>query len=509
MKLGSLFDGSGGFPLAGVLNGIEPIWASEIEPYPIAVTRSRFPSMKHFGDVSKINGAKLEPVDICTFGSPCQDMSIAGTRNGMKHSEHGAEETTRSGLFYEAVRIIREMREATDGRYPAFAVWENVPGAFSSNKGEDFRCVLEELAKIKDPDASVPGPEGGWINAGCILGKGYSIAWRVLDAQYWVPQRRKRIYLVASFDTERAGEILFKQESMRGNLVQSGEAWKTAAADAEGCTGGADKDAVTGARRWRENNSPDICEGHGVAYCIGNGQVAQLSLSDKARTLDCMHDKQIVIYDARRNGDGQTASTITGDHENRKTDYTNVCCMEKEVCLASGRDAVGTLMANASTKMWSGNQEAFSGDYTVVEKVFRKGSFGNYVQDSTCGTLRDAGGDLGGGSETLAVNCSRYIVRRLMPIECARLQGFPDAWGEIDHKTGFTAEEADFWENVRKTHAEVMGKKYKPMKPESLLKWYNKLHSDANEYKMWGNGIALPCAEFVINSIYRFMTRKE
>lgn len=146
--LGSLFDGSGGFPLAGELSGIKPIWASEIEPYPIAVTRSRFPDMIHLGDVTRINGSEIPPVDIITFGSPCQDMSVAGKRAGMKHEEHGAEETTRSGLFYEAVRIIREMREATDGRYPAFAVWENVPGAFSSNSGEDFRCVLEELAKI-------------------------------------------------------------------------------------------------------------------------------------------------------------------------------------------------------------------------------------------------------------------------------------------------------------------------------------------------------------------------
>lgn len=146
--LGSLFDGSGGFPLAGVMSGVVPVWASEIEPYPIAVTRSRFPKMIHLGNVTEINGRKVKPVDIITFGSPCQDMSIAGKRAGMKHESRGDEGTTRSGLFYEAVRIIREMREETHGRYPTFAVWENVSGAFSSNGGEDFRCVLEELAKI-------------------------------------------------------------------------------------------------------------------------------------------------------------------------------------------------------------------------------------------------------------------------------------------------------------------------------------------------------------------------
>lgn len=148
LTLGSLFDGSGGFPLAGVMSGVMPVWASEIEPYPIAVTRLRFPQMIHLGNVTEIDGRKVKPVDIITFGSPCQDMSIAGKRAGMKHESRGDEGTTRSGLFYEAVRIIREMREETHGWYPAFAVWENVPGAFSSNRGEDFRCVLEELAKI-------------------------------------------------------------------------------------------------------------------------------------------------------------------------------------------------------------------------------------------------------------------------------------------------------------------------------------------------------------------------
>lgn len=164
MKLGSLFDGSGGFPLAGALNGVEPVWASEVEPYPIAVTRSRFPHMEHLGDVSKINGAGIEPVDVITFGSPCQDMSVAGKRAGLKHENKGDDKTTRSGLFYEAIRIIREMREATDGRYPTFAVWENVPGAFSSNKGEDFRCVLEEFVHIrKAVSVSRPAGENGLL----------------------------------------------------------------------------------------------------------------------------------------------------------------------------------------------------------------------------------------------------------------------------------------------------------------------------------------------------------
>ena len=151
--------------MAAALCGGIPTFASEVEPYPIAVTRSRFPGMKHLGDISKINGAEVEPVDVITFGSPCQDLSVAGKRAGLKHEANGDEETTRSGLFMEAVRIIKEMREATHGKYPSFALWENVPGAFSSNKGEDFRVVLEELIKIVEPTATVPPPDkNGWNN---------------------------------------------------------------------------------------------------------------------------------------------------------------------------------------------------------------------------------------------------------------------------------------------------------------------------------------------------------
>ena len=240
VTLGSLFDGSGGFPLAGVINGAIPMWAAEIEPYPISVTRERFPHMMHLGYVLDINGGAIPPVDIITFGSPCQDMSVAGKRAGMQHSAKGDEDTTRSGLFYEAIRIIREMRRATNGKYPTFALWENVPGAFSSNKGQDFRCVLEELAQVAGGDVSIPQPSGGkWNPAGEIVGDGFSIAWRVLDAQYWgVPQRRKRIYLVADFADERAGSILFERESMPRN-TEPGEAQGQAATGDAG--GGVDR----------------------------------------------------------------------------------------------------------------------------------------------------------------------------------------------------------------------------------------------------------------------------
>lgn len=233
MKLMSLFDGSGGFPLAASLCGIDPVYASEVEPYPIAVTKSRFPSMKHLGDVSMINGADIEPVDIITFGSPCQDMSVAGKRAGLKHTAVGDDETTRSGLFLEAIRIIKEMRLATNGIYPRFAVWENVPGAFSSNRGEDFRLVLEEFIRISEPNAVMSAvPQAGWAYADCINGDGWSVAYRTFDAQYWgVPQRRRRIYLVADFRGGRAGEILFKREGLRGHTAQSGTQGQEIAGD--------------------------------------------------------------------------------------------------------------------------------------------------------------------------------------------------------------------------------------------------------------------------------------
>ena len=234
-KLGSLFDGSGGFPLAGLIHGIDPVWASEIEPFPIRVTKNRFPDMKHLGSVTDVNGAEVEPVDIITFGSPCQDLSVAGKQKGIHAGE-------RSNLFFEAMRIIKEMRNATANKFPRYAVWENVPGAFSSNKGDDFRAVLQAFAEISSPFHSIPRPaDGRWNRAGCIVGDGWSLAWRVYDAQFWgVPQRRKRIYLIADFGSERAGEILSFSEGLCGDFAESGEAREGTADDAQGSAGRSD-----------------------------------------------------------------------------------------------------------------------------------------------------------------------------------------------------------------------------------------------------------------------------
>lgn len=222
--LGSLFDGIGGFPLAAVRNGIEPVWASEIEAFPIEVTRKRFPSILHVGDITKLNGAELPPVDIITGGSPCQDLSVAGARAGLAGE--------RSGLFMEQIRVVKEMRDADERRgrtahtvRPRYMCWENVPGAFSSAGGEDFRIVLEEIVRIKDGSCSVPRPDSGrWESAGAIiLGNQFSLAWRVMDAQFWgVAQRRKRIFLVADFAGRSAIQILFEQDRLPGYPAPGG-----------------------------------------------------------------------------------------------------------------------------------------------------------------------------------------------------------------------------------------------------------------------------------------------
>lgn len=285
LTLGSLFDGSGGFPLGGLLCGIKPIWASEIEPFPIRVTTRRLPQMKHYGDIAKLNGADLPPVDIITFGSPCTDMSVAGKRAGLDGEQ--------SVLFYEAIRIIKEMRGKTNGQYPRYAVWENVPGAFSSNKGEDFRCVLESICRVKDETISVPKADK-WQSAGKIVGDDFSIAWRVLDAQYWgVPQRRKRIYLVADFAGGSAGEILFESKGLPGYSKESFLSRQRAAGGAEESSyfsslclndqGGNRMDVtddVTCTLRAESHHPPLVFENHSQdARYTGPHDVAQTVLS--------------------------------------------------------------------------------------------------------------------------------------------------------------------------------------------------------------------------------------
>jgi DNA (cytosine-5)-methyltransferase 1 len=529
MKLMSLFDGSGGFPLAASLCGIDPVYASEVEPYPIAVTKSRFPNMKHLGDVSMINGADIEPVDIITFGSPCQDMSVAGKRAGLKHTAVGDDETTRSGLFLEAIRIIKEMRLATNGIYPRFAVWENVPGAFSSNRGEDFRLVLEEFIRISEPNAVMPAvPQAGWAYADCINGDGWSVAYRTFDAQYWgVPQRRRRIYLVADFRGGRAGEILFKREGLRGHSAQSG----TQREDVTENIGNSIKadDRAFGVALEKiilddqggqqinvrsDRKSPTLrAEAHGNVPCVI--QSAGFCPEQSAKTRGIGYEENIsptlragatpgvvIVFDARGNGDGETCPTITGDHNNRATDYTALCCVAIPIHDQATRFSDKYVQSDKGGALKARDYKDAT-DLVVEEKpivldraFFNQGQNAKYdpqfYVDGICPTLV--------AKDPTAVQI-RHIVRRLTPTECARLQGFPDKWGHPDKKEDFTEDEYKFWLNVRNTYAKINGKSEKEYTKAQMLTWYRKLHTDSAEYKMWGNGIALPNALYVMQGI--------
>ena len=555
LTLGSLFSGSGAFELGGLLAGIRPVWASEIEMFPIRVTTKRLPFVKHYGDVNSIRGDEIEPVDIITSGSPCTDLSIAGKRAGLDGRQ--------SGLFYQAIRIIKEMRCATDGRYPRFIVWENVPGAFSSNNGEDFRAVLEAVCSVKDRGIPVPRPpKGKWANAGCIMADGFSLAWRVVDACLWgVPQRRKRIYLVADFAAGSAGKILFESEGVSGYSAQGFRAWQRAAGGAAPCIGetggirvclndqGGSRmdvtDDVTCTLRAEAHHPPCVLE----QAVFGNRQPSVVETpktmkiragksgggkgillqDDKSATLSCNNDQTVFVPSAFDTGENrcnelvvqafgicskesnamksdnphsgfyeaQTARTLDCNCNNPSSNqggiavvaYPTYCTSknsyfmraEKELAntlvatdykdpplinalqTASGKEVFGTISASMGSKQWLGNQEAFSGDYHIVEPD--------------------------------------YIVRRLTPTECARLQGFPDWWCDGLGTENPTEEDMAFWREVFETHRKIMGTSSKPKSDSQIRKWLKDPHSDSAEYRMWGNGCSLPIVFFVLSGI--------
>ena len=305
LTLGSFFDGIGGALLAAQHAGITPVWASEIEPFPRSVTEKHFPNVMHLGDITKIDPDTLPPVDIICAGSPCQDLSIAGKREGLNGE--------RSGLFRTAVELVRRMRERTSGKYPRFFVWENVPGAFSSNKGMDFRAVLEEIGQTEIPIPS----DGKWASAGLAELPQCQIAWRVLDAQHWgVPQRRRRIFLVADFTANgrRSGEILFEQESVSGNPAEStGEKERTAGgtADYARTSGDIDRHAVAtiyGAKSYSEYEAGKVAtlRASGGAYGGGSENLA-LSYSIVRRLTPTECERLQGLEDGYTDGGSDTA----------------------------------------------------------------------------------------------------------------------------------------------------------------------------------------------------------
>lgn len=517
LTLGSLFDGIGGFPFCAVLSGVTPLWAAEVDPACVAVTKQRFPQMQHLGDVSQIKGADIPPVDIITFGSPCQDLSIAGARKGLKHSNNGDKETTRSGLFIDAIRIIYEMREATNGVYPAYIIWENVEGAFNSCGGRDFQTVLQQITKT-----DIPIPQSGkWAKAGVVRGRGVCAAWRVLGAEYWgVPQRRKRVYLIGSFGTDSAAEILFKRDSVRRYLAPRGEAQQTPTAAVETGVGISD---------------------FGVdAY---NG-----SVTEQSATLGCncgkstgrtLIAKKSVCYDARGNGDGNTSSTLTGDHNSRITDYTTVVVeqaagfhgqnsitaanpeLRKELsptlttskradvvyAIGNGQYAQTDLHELAGTLNCMHDQQAVM--YTIDRAAFNQGENALYdpkiSDDGIVSTL------VARGPSAVAYQLYttlKWIVRRLTPRECERLQGYPDDWTVLPKITEMSDEDYEFYKAVFIADKKMRGKPCsKTPSKTQIIRWYNALDNDGARYRMLGNSLAIPCALRVVGYIVDYIRR--
>ena len=393
MTLGNLFDGIGGWLLAACNAGVTPVWASEIEPFPCSVTARHFPDVKQLGDITQIDPDEIEPVDIICAGSPCQDLSIAGKRKEL--------DGERSGLFRTAVDLVRRMRERTAGKYPRFFVWENVPGAFSSNRGMDFQAVLEEIG-----ESEIPMPQGNrWAPAGLVQFPGAEIAWRVLDAQYWgVPQRRKRIFLVADFaaDGRCAGEILFECE---------GVSWNPAAS-----------------------------KGAGEGTARGTADCARIAVYDMTHADEVMRPVTggiVPTLNARMGTGGNQvpvvhAYCIAGNTIDRK--------------IENGGNGKGVLAETAYTLNTI--------DRHAVAQIYGAKSYSEYEAGKVA-TLRASGVAYGGGSENLALSYS--IVRRLTPTECERLQGLTDGYTEGG--------------------------------------------SDTARYKAIGNGMAQPCADYVIRRI--------
>ena len=672
LTLGSLFDGSGGFPLGGLLSGITPVWASEIEPFPIRVTTKRLPFMKHYGDVSKMDGADVEPVDIITFGSPCQDMSIAGRREGLDGS--------RSSLFYEAVRIVKEMRCATDGKHPRYIVWENVPGAFSSNKGADFQSVLEEICSVKGYEIHTARPER-WPAAGEIVADDFSLAWRVFDAQYWgVPQRRKRIYLVADFAGGGAGKILFESEGVSGYTPQGFRPWQGTAgtfeegAGASGCVclndqGGSRMDVTedVAATLRAENHGHPPCvmgaagfctehsaQARGIGYeeetsptlragtvpaavyenhsqdtrytgpletaptvmstygtggnnqpfvvetpktlkirsgCDGGGKGALIQ-ENKSATLGCNNDQTVFVpfvKGTRPHSPDEGQQWRAADVANTLNTYDvgearcnelavrvyGICSKQSHAMLSDNPHS-GFYEADTSRCLdrGGGNPSCNQGGMAVVAvqgsmigrsdkngpqgsgvnedvsftldatdrhavaygidratyNMGRNAKFGITVETEIEPTMVSKGPGAVGQpiyhsskssfhtnftdddvTETLVATDFKdpptvskepdYIVRRLTPTECARLQGFPDWWCSNLETDEPTEEEIKFWTEVFETHRRVMGASSKPKSRNQIIKWLKDPHSDSAEYKMWGNGVALPNVCFVLSGI--------
>lgn len=433
--------------------------------------------MIHLGDITKINGAAAPVVDAVIGGSPCQDLSVAGKRAGLAGE--------RSGLYMEQIRVVREMREhdRANGRSgefirPRYMVWENVPGAFSSNHGKDFAAVLEEAVRVIEPEAPlVPVPEKGWPTSGCLMGDGWSVAWRVLDAQFWgVPQRRRRIVLIADFGGLSAPEILFIRKSVSGDSEPGSETREGFAGGSAESTGssvyclqgnGTDRADTAGCngRGWKENVSYTLNTIDRPAVCAG----FKLGNSEKARSIGYCEEQ------------APTLNAECGGNKPAILDMSHACDVIRDC---------GGISPSLQARMGTGGNQ--------VPLTYQMQGFGDYREGNVASSCkqRDFKGstdlvcavDCRNGTENADVNGTlqaksnggtsynlqnvvreNMLVRRLTPLECERLQGFPDGWTDIGE-----------WVDSK-------GKKRQP--------------TDSARYKALGNSIALPPWKWVLKRL--------
>lgn len=467
MKLGSLFDGSGTCPLAASAVGIIPAWASEIEPFPKAVTQSRFPKMVPLGDITKMNGAEIEPVDVITFGSPCQNLSIAGNGKGLAGQE--------SSLFFEAIRVIQEMRCATNGRFPQIVIWENVYGAFSSTQGDDFRTVIETLWKICEGDDSVPRyaedkrGRQKWPHTGFILGDYSSIAWRGLDAQGWgVPQRRKRVFVVLDLGGQCAGQILFEREGLRRDFKKVRRTGETVRPASETSpvehyrVYAVENHAQDSRVSLRPDNTVQTLAGRMgtgggnvplvLVPCYEQSAYDKYSLSEQAGTLKATGgnygggSENLVLVPCK--GDVGIANGGAG---------------KKAGSIAFSKEVSPTLKAGTSGLQ----APVVAIPYTLkIRSGCEGGGKGALVQKDKSATLSC------NNDQTLFVPTQTengeviYLARKLTPTECASLQGFEKDWCALVP------------------------------------------HKDSAEYKMWGNGMAFPCMLYIMEGVQEVLAER-
>ena len=413
LTLGSLFDGLGGWQLAAFHNGVRPVWSSEIEAFPMAVTKKHFPDTLQLGDINKLNGAEIPPVDIICAGSPCQGLSISGKKKGLNDE--------RSGLFRQAINIVREMRNSTNGEFPKFFIWENVPGAFSTNNRHDFKAVLQEITETEIP---IPA-SGQWAESGMVRSRKCDVAWRVLDAQYWgVPQRRKRIFLVADFRNQqsRNTEVLFEPESVSGDIESGGKEGQGAATGVENNTG------IT------SSFEP------GITARDGRKLSHEVSTTLRANMGD--NQTSILTYKAVYSIQGNTIDRQLKNGANGKG-------VSKDISYT-----LNTVDRHAVT-----DKEQYAVDFGRTADRIQM----NATQSTTLLGLGGGGGAKTGLYHLKNKNGIKYIVRRLTPLEAERLQGLPDSWTDIEFK--------------------------------------GKSAPDSARYKAIGNGMAQPCADFVLSKV--------